>query len=515
MLIKIDNKGNVIWKKMYLGSDGKQGRVAIETSEGDYLVVGDKYYLDNRGDIKGVGLILIKTDRNGNVLWNLTLPGVLPISSSPVFEVDNTYVKLLPTSPTFSSAVPTSKVKVTVQVVDGFGNVRYEWPVSVEGVASGTGKLEVELVEGQTYVVRAVALGYTKTATITPRGAQMTVTLVIPTGKLTARVVDGFGNVRYDWPIEVVGVAEGRGTVGPVEVLAGDYAIRTRVFGRELTQMAHVDAGKEVSIEVQVPTALLTIIAVDDDQNPIDRYVEGVEISGPVNLILDTPPKDLELLEGTYTVTVTALGKSASQVVVLANGETSKVQIVIPGTAGVDLFGRRIPLPVFLLLIAVAIASSVGAVAVVKRGRPKRGGEGAAAVGCAGLIEATRRGDASAVKKLLDFGCNPNLRGEGGATALHIASQLGKAELVRLLLSAGADPNARDANGKTPLHIAAEEGHLEVAKALLERGAEKAARDNQGKRPYDIAREKGHNKLAELLKIETVELEDIDETKLY
>mgnify|MGYP001772927247 FL=1 len=100
--------------------------------------------------------------------------------------------------------------------------------------------------------------------------------------------------------------------------------MRAFALEREFASTVSAELGKTVIAAVEVSTSLLTITAVDDDQNPIDRYIEVVEISGPLNFILDTPPKDLEMLEGTYTVTVTALGKSASQVIVLANSETKK-----------------------------------------------------------------------------------------------------------------------------------------------------------------------------------------------
>jgi ankyrin repeat protein len=71
---------------------------------------------------------------------------------------------------------------------------------------------------------------------------------------------------------------------------------------------------------------------------------------------------------------------------------------------------------------------------------------------------------------------------------LHLAAKRGNASAVRWLLERGADPNARwghwDAQ-VTPLHLAAAEGHADVVRLLLEAGADPAIRD--GKHDGDAA----------------------------
>jgi ankyrin repeat protein len=59
----------------------------------------------------------------------------------------------------------------------------------------------------------------------------------------------------------------------------------------------------------------------------------------------------------------------------------------------------------------------------------------------------SRRGDATAVKWLLEHGANPNAFWafwDAEVTPLHLAASQGHAEVVRLLLDAGADPRIRD-----------------------------------------------------------------------
>jgi len=246
--------------------------------------------------------------------------------------------------------IPVSTVKVTLQAVDGFGAVRNDWPVVIENVATGMGQLTTELVEGQQYVARVTALGFTNTTTFVARGPQMVMRVKIPTAKIEAQVVDGFGVVRNEWSVQIVGVVSGQGKVGPVEVLGGQqYTVKTAVFGKEFSQTVNVPVGQTVTATVQVPTAKLSVTAVDDDKRPIDNYVSSVELTGPLNLMYSKPPKDVEVLAGTYNIKVVALGKEAPGSVTLNPGDTKNIQIVVPGTAGLDFLGSRIPLPTLVL----------------------------------------------------------------------------------------------------------------------------------------------------------------------
>jgi hypothetical protein len=73
-----------------------------------------------------------------------------------------------------------------------------------------------------------------------------------------------------------------------------------------------------------------------------------------------SPPKNLELLAGTYNIKVYVLGRQETRQVTLNAGESKNIEIVVPGTAGLDIFGVRIPLPTLvlyglLLLVIVAI----------------------------------------------------------------------------------------------------------------------------------------------------------------
>src|SRR5436190_5835815 len=68
------------------------------------------------------------------------------------------------------------------------------------------------------------------------------------------------------------------------------------------------------------------------------------------------------------------------------------------------------------------------------------------------FADAARKGDAAAVKKLLDDGVDVNTKFRYGATALSYACDRGHVDVVKLLLDRGADVNVKDTfYGATPL----------------------------------------------------------------
>jgi len=265
-------------------------------------------------------------------------------------------------------AVPTARV--TVLAVDGFGQ-RRDWPVEIENVARGVGYVSAELLVGAVYTAKATGLGFTNVTKFVARGPEMSVVVKIPTARLTARVIDGFGNVRSDWTVEVVGVASGQGSVA-AEVLAGRYTVRATAFGREFVKEVEVAPSQDAVATVQVPTARLKVHVVDDDRKPLDQYVTSVEVVGPVAQSFSRPPGDMEVLAGQYTITVTALGKLASSQAMLQPGQYATVEVLVPGTAGIDIGGTRITYPTLYTILGIAIAVAViGFAAVKMRSRGK------------------------------------------------------------------------------------------------------------------------------------------------
>jgi hypothetical protein len=94
------------------------------------------------------------------------------------------------------------------------------------------------------------------------------------------------------------------------------------------------------------------------------------------------------------------------------------------------------------------------------------------------LQEATRKGDAATVRKLLDEGVDVNTKFRYNATALFYACDHGHVEVVKVLLDKGADLTVKDSfYGFTPLMLAVSPAqkrrpeHSEIARLLIAKGA--------------------------------------------
>lgn len=93
------------------------------------------------------------------------------------------------------------------------------------------------------------------------------------------------------------------------------------------------------------------------------------------------------------------------------------------------------------------------------------------------LSEAARKGDAAAVKKLLDAGVDVNTKFRYNRTALSFAADRGHVDVVKVLLDRGADVTAKDTfynasalNWAVSPAMERTPQHTEVVRLLLQRG---------------------------------------------
>lgn len=107
------------------------------------------------------------------------------------------------------------------------------------------------------------------------------------------------------------------------------------------------------------------------------------------------------------------------------------------------------------------------------------------------LIQASRRGDLDAVRRLLKSGVDPSTVDWSGGTPLMWAAKEGHADVVRTLLDAEADPEQIDPRGWTPLMIASIEGHASVISTLIEAGVQVNRTDSLGVNALMRAAENG------------------------
>jgi ankyrin repeat protein len=117
------------------------------------------------------------------------------------------------------------------------------------------------------------------------------------------------------------------------------------------------------------------------------------------------------------------------------------------------------------------------------------------------LIDAASRGQAEAVRMLLDAGADVEAKTKiEKKTALLLAADQGHVKIVQMLIGNRSNVNARDGNGKTALIIAAARGHTDIVQLLLEKGADVIAKDQFENTALRNAEKYGGPEVTELLR---------------
>jgi tetratricopeptide (TPR) repeat protein len=113
------------------------------------------------------------------------------------------------------------------------------------------------------------------------------------------------------------------------------------------------------------------------------------------------------------------------------------------------------------------------------------------------LVAAVKRGDVSAVERLLNEGANPNAASGNGVSALMEASRDGNIGIIKKLVDADADVSTVDKDGMSAASYAARNGRKYALDELLNSGATLADEGGSEKTLSDHARESGFQHIAE------------------
>jgi len=120
-LVKTDSNGEQIWNKTYGGENSEYAYFVQQTSDGGYIIAGSTYSLTTEFD-----MWLVKTDSSGNMQWNKTYGGLLDEEAYSVRQtIDGGYI-IAGFTDSFASNRDIWLIKT-----DSFGNI--EWSQTYGG----------------------------------------------------------------------------------------------------------------------------------------------------------------------------------------------------------------------------------------------------------------------------------------------------------------------------------------------------------------------------------------------
>ncbi len=137
-LIKTDENGNALWEKTFGGTDDDWGFSVIESSDGGYIIVGStESYGEGERDV-----YVIKTDVNGDTLWTKTYGGEKDdVGVSIQKTSDSGYIIAGRTTSFGSGYYDVYLIKINddgdIQWAKTYGGTEYDGGVSVQQTSDG------------------------------------------------------------------------------------------------------------------------------------------------------------------------------------------------------------------------------------------------------------------------------------------------------------------------------------------------------------------------------------------
>ncbi len=137
-LIKTDLNGNLVWNKTFGGMDDDVGRRVLEASDGGYIIAG---YTDSYG-AGWKDVWLIKTDENGNHQWNKTYGGTDGDEGYCVAQTTDGGYIIVGTTDSYGAG------SIDVWLIKTDENGDHQWNKTYGGIQSEEGKYVEQTTDG-------------------------------------------------------------------------------------------------------------------------------------------------------------------------------------------------------------------------------------------------------------------------------------------------------------------------------------------------------------------------------
>ena len=142
-VVKLNSNGEIQWQKMYGGSNDEVGRVVIQTSDENYILIGRSMSDDidgvtSKGKTDG---FVIKIDKSGNIIWQKLYGGTLyDYLNDGIQTPDGGFIFLGESSSTnISGTNHSGSVDFYVLKTDSQGNIKWQKMYGRENGDSGWG----------------------------------------------------------------------------------------------------------------------------------------------------------------------------------------------------------------------------------------------------------------------------------------------------------------------------------------------------------------------------------------